>query len=223
MTSGMPATTPNRPSPSAAQAEPEAPDHADLIVIASGPPAGVVLAASRRHALVDWARRNGAFIVEDDYDSEFRYDKEPVGVLQGLAPDRVLTIGTTSKALAPAVCPGWVVAPSLLAGAVAAEKEMTRPLNLNPGSAGAGGCRCASSGLGGRGSCRGSRPRAACWPVSDQQLPRPAWVRRLSLSWTSARSASAPSRRASPPSPTCSGDNCSRPRPPSLTLRQGRP
>ena len=85
-------------------------------------PTGVVLAASRRHALVDWASGHGAFIVEDDYDSEFRYDREPVGVLQGLAPDRVFTIGTASKALAPAVRLGWVLAPPALAGAVAAEK-----------------------------------------------------------------------------------------------------
>jgi GntR family transcriptional regulator / MocR family aminotransferase len=85
-------------------------------------PTGVVLAASRRHALVDWARRSGAFIVEDDYDSEFRYDREPVGVLQGLAPDRVFTIGTASKALAPAVRLGWVLAPPSMADAVAAAK-----------------------------------------------------------------------------------------------------
>ena len=85
-------------------------------------PTGVVLAAGRRHALLDWARRNEAFIVEDDYDSEFRYDREPVGVLQGLAPERVFTIGTASKALAPAVRLGWVLAPPSLAGAVAAEK-----------------------------------------------------------------------------------------------------
>src|SRR5450755_1218841 len=52
-------------------------------------PTGVVLAANRRHALVEWAARNDGFIIEDDYDSEFRYDREPVGVLQGLAPDRV--------------------------------------------------------------------------------------------------------------------------------------
>jgi GntR family transcriptional regulator / MocR family aminotransferase len=85
-------------------------------------PTGVVLAAGRRHALLEWASRNDAFIVEDDYDSEFRYDREPVGVLQGLAPDRVFTIGTASKALAPAVRLGWVLAPQSLAGAVAAEK-----------------------------------------------------------------------------------------------------
>ncbi|HEX4661413.1 MAG TPA: PLP-dependent aminotransferase family protein [Streptosporangiaceae bacterium] len=88
-------------------------------------PTGVVLAAGRRHALVDWASRNDAFIVEDDYDSEFRYDREPVGVLQGLAPGRVFTIGTASKALAPAVRLGWVLAPPSLAGAVAAEKAMS--------------------------------------------------------------------------------------------------
>jgi GntR family transcriptional regulator/MocR family aminotransferase len=88
-------------------------------------PTGVVLAAKRRHALVDWARRNDGFIIEDDYDSEFRYDREPVGVLQGLAPDRVFTIGTASKALAPAVRLGWILTPPELAGAVAAEKRIS--------------------------------------------------------------------------------------------------
>ena len=88
-------------------------------------PTGVVLAAARRHALVEWARRDDAFIIEDDYDSEFRYDREPVGVLQGLAPDRVFTIGTASKALAPAVRLGWVLAPASLGAAVAAEKRIS--------------------------------------------------------------------------------------------------
>ena len=88
-------------------------------------PTGVVLSAARRHALVDWAQREGGYVIEDDYDSEFRYDKVPVGALQGLAPDRVFLMGTASKALAPAVRLGWVHAPSPLAGAVAAEKEMS--------------------------------------------------------------------------------------------------
>lgn len=88
-------------------------------------PTGVVLAAGRRHALVEWANRNDGFIVEDDYDSEFRYDREPVGVLQGLAPGRVFTIGTASKALAPAVRLGWVLAPPALAAAVAQEKRIS--------------------------------------------------------------------------------------------------
>ena len=88
-------------------------------------PTGVVLSAARRHALVDWARRADGFVIEDDYDSEFRYDSDPVGALQGLAPDQVFLLGTASKALAPAVRLGWVHAPSPLAGAVAAEKEMS--------------------------------------------------------------------------------------------------
>jgi len=85
-------------------------------------PTGVVLAPRRRHVLVDWARRTNAFIVEDDYDSEFRYDREPIGVLQGLAPGQVFTIGTASKALAPALRLGWILAPPELAGEVAGEK-----------------------------------------------------------------------------------------------------
>ena len=88
-------------------------------------PTGVVLAAARRHALVEWASRHDAYIVEDDYDSEFRYDREPVGVLQGIAPDRVFTLGTVSKSLAPSVRLGWVVAPPALSGAVAEAKLLS--------------------------------------------------------------------------------------------------
>jgi GntR family transcriptional regulator/MocR family aminotransferase len=88
-------------------------------------PTGVVLSPARRHALTDWARRGGGYVIEDDYDSEFRYDKEPVGALQGLAPDQVFLLGTASKALAPAVRLGWVQVPSPLASAVADEKEMS--------------------------------------------------------------------------------------------------
>jgi GntR family transcriptional regulator / MocR family aminotransferase len=88
-------------------------------------PTGVVLSPARRHALLDWARRGGGYVIEDDYDSEFRYDKEPVGALQGLAPDQVFLLGTASKALAPAVRLGWVHAPAPLAAAVAAEKQMS--------------------------------------------------------------------------------------------------
>ena len=88
-------------------------------------PTGVVLSPERRQALTDWARRGGGYVIEDDYDSEFRYDKEPVGALQGLAPDQVFLLGTASKALAPAVRLGWVQAPAPLAPAIAAEKEMS--------------------------------------------------------------------------------------------------
>lgn len=96
--------------------------HVVVVTAAHQAPTGVVMAASRRHALVGWAVRRDAFIVEDDYDSEFRYDREPIGVLQGLAPDRVFTIGTASKALAPAVRLGWVLAPAAFGPSVEAEK-----------------------------------------------------------------------------------------------------
>ncbi|HEY8285571.1 MAG TPA: PLP-dependent aminotransferase family protein, partial [Chloroflexota bacterium] len=85
---------------------------------------GVVLAPERRHALVAWAREHDATIIEDDYDAEFRYDRQPVGALQGLAPDRVATIGTVSKSLAPVVRLGWIVGAPWLAEAVAREKGL---------------------------------------------------------------------------------------------------
>ena len=85
-------------------------------------PTGVLLAPDRRQAIIEWARERDAWIVEDDYDAEFRYDREPVGALQGLAPDRVATVGTVSKSLAPALRLGWVVCPPDLAEAIADEK-----------------------------------------------------------------------------------------------------
>jgi GntR family transcriptional regulator/MocR family aminotransferase len=82
-----------------------------------------VLAPRRRHALVAWAADADASIIEDDYDAEFRYDREPVGALQGLAPDSVVLLGTVSKSLVPAVRLGWMLCPPALAGAVAEEKQ----------------------------------------------------------------------------------------------------
>lgn len=87
-------------------------------------PTGVVLAPDRRHALIEWAAQCDGVIIEDDYDSEFRYDREPIGALQGLAPDRVVSISTVSKSLAPAIRLGWVLAPPALAAAVADEKRL---------------------------------------------------------------------------------------------------
>ncbi|MGW1050269.1 MocR-like pyridoxine biosynthesis transcription factor PdxR [Streptomyces sp. NPDC001118] len=77
-------------------------------------PTGVVLAPERRQALLAWARRRDAYVIEDDYDAEFRYDREPVGALQGLATDRVISIGTVSKSLAPALRIGWLLCPPAL-------------------------------------------------------------------------------------------------------------
>ncbi|WP_053846326.1 PLP-dependent aminotransferase family protein [Streptomyces sp. NRRL B-24085] len=85
-------------------------------------PTGVTLHPSRRRALADWARTRGALIVEDDYDGEFRYDRQPVGALQGMAPGHVVYLGTASKTLGPALRLGWMVLPPHLVGPVADAK-----------------------------------------------------------------------------------------------------
>ncbi|MCD7440123.1 PLP-dependent aminotransferase family protein [Streptomyces lincolnensis] len=85
-------------------------------------PTGVTLHPSRRRALTDWARARGALVVEDDYDGEFRYDRQPVGALQGMAPGQVVYMGTASKTLGPALRLGWMVLPPDLVDAVADAK-----------------------------------------------------------------------------------------------------
>ena len=85
-------------------------------------PTGAVLAADRRAALTEWLRRRGAIAIEDDYDAEYRYDRAPVGALQGLDPERVVYAGSTSKTLAPALRTGWLVVPHPLLEGVAREK-----------------------------------------------------------------------------------------------------
>ena len=65
----------------------------------------------RRAALVEWAAEGDRFVIEDDYDAEFRYDREPIGAIQGLAPDRVVYVGSASKTLAPGLRLGWLLAP----------------------------------------------------------------------------------------------------------------
>ncbi|MEV0573841.1 PLP-dependent aminotransferase family protein [Streptomyces sp. NPDC050392] len=85
-------------------------------------PTGVPLHPDRRAAAVDWARSTGGLILEDDYDGEFRYDRQPVGALQGLDPERVVYLGTASKSLAPGLRMGWMVVPRSLVGEVTAAK-----------------------------------------------------------------------------------------------------
>ncbi|WP_285567649.1 PLP-dependent aminotransferase family protein [Actinoallomurus iriomotensis] len=85
-------------------------------------PTGVAMPPARRMSAVAWARERGAVIMEDDYDGEFRYDRQPVGALQGLAPNHVVYAGTTSKSLAPGLRLGWLVLPPHLLEPVAREK-----------------------------------------------------------------------------------------------------
>ena len=85
-------------------------------------PTGGPLHAGRRAAVIDWARGRGGLVLEDDYDGEFRYDRQPVGAVQGLDPDRVLYLGSTSKSLSPALRLGWMVLPDHLVDRVLAAK-----------------------------------------------------------------------------------------------------
>jgi GntR family transcriptional regulator/MocR family aminotransferase len=100
----------------------------DAVVVAPAHqyPTGTVLAPWRRAALIAWARRNGRLIVEDDYDAEYRYDREPIASLQGLAPDCVAYVGTVSKTLAPGVRLGWVLVPTHLVGEMAVQHGVAR-------------------------------------------------------------------------------------------------
>jgi GntR family transcriptional regulator / MocR family aminotransferase len=79
-------------------------------------PLGVALHPRRRREVADW----GGVVIEDDYDGEFRYDRQPVGALQPLAPGRVIYAGTASKSLGPGLRLGWLVVPPPLLEAVTA-------------------------------------------------------------------------------------------------------
>ena len=93
-----------------------------LVAPAHSYPVGAVLGGARRTALLDWARRHDGLVIEDDYDAEFRYDRAPLGALQGLAPEYVVYAGCASKTLSPALRLGWVAAPSQLVNELLTEK-----------------------------------------------------------------------------------------------------
>ena len=88
-------------------------------------PTGVALGPSRRRDLVAWADEVDGVILEDDYDADFRYDRQPVGSLQGLNPDRVIALGSVSKTLAPAIRLGWVLAPARFVEGIVEEKRLS--------------------------------------------------------------------------------------------------
>ena len=146
-------------------------------------PTGAVLAPERRRALLAW----GGIVIEDDYDSEYRYDRAPVGTLQRLAPDRVVYLGTTSKTLAPALRLGWLVAPPALAArdrARALGGRLRRPRDQRPRLRPAARHR------------RG-RPPPAPHPPRVPRAPRPRWSRRSRQRLPTAASP------GSPPACTC--------------------
>jgi GntR family transcriptional regulator / MocR family aminotransferase len=89
-----------------------------LLTPAHHNPHGMPLHPSRRTAVVEWAQRTDGYVFDDDYDGEFRYDRQPIGALQALSPDRVVYLGSTSKSLAPVLRLGWMVVPDDLIDAV---------------------------------------------------------------------------------------------------------
>ncbi len=87
-------------------------------------PTGQVMAPERRTALVAWARSRRRLLIEDDYDAENRYDRLPVGALQGLDPEHVVHAGTASKTLAPGLRLGWLSLPADLVGPLVEHKHL---------------------------------------------------------------------------------------------------
>jgi len=86
-------------------------------------PIGTTLAPARRTAAIGWARDANGYVVDDDYDGEFRYDRQPVASLQAMDPERIVYVGTASKSLAPALRLAWMVLPPALVDPVAAAKD----------------------------------------------------------------------------------------------------
>lgn len=96
-----------------------------LVTPAHQCPTGVALDPSRRRELIAWADEVDGVILEDDYDAEFRYDRQPIGSLQGLHSDRVIALGSVSKTLAPAIRLGWVLAPPRFIAGIIEEKRLS--------------------------------------------------------------------------------------------------
>ncbi|HEY7279716.1 MAG TPA: PLP-dependent aminotransferase family protein [Trebonia sp.] len=90
-------------------------------------PLGMSMSPGRRSDMVSWAQDLAGWIVEDDYDGEFRYDRRPVGALQSRLPTRTVYVGSTSKSLGPAVRLGWIACPPCLLEPLAEAKRLARP------------------------------------------------------------------------------------------------
>jgi GntR family transcriptional regulator/MocR family aminotransferase len=90
-------------------------------------PLGMSMSPGRRSGLLSWAEENLGWIVEDDYDGEFRYGRRPIGALQSRRPARIVYVGSTSKSLGPAVRLGWIACPAPLLEPLAEAKRLARP------------------------------------------------------------------------------------------------
>ena len=99
---------------------------ADAVIVTAAHqfPLGGVLLPDRRAELLRWAADGDRLVIEDDYDAEYRYDREPIGAMQGLSPDRVVYIGSASKTLAPGLRLGWMVVPPHLVDEIATAKHL---------------------------------------------------------------------------------------------------
>jgi GntR family transcriptional regulator/MocR family aminotransferase len=102
----------------------QCPAEAVVVTPAHQFPTGSVLPPDRRRELLAWAHRRSAYVIEDDYDAEYRYDRCAPGALQGLAPDRVIYAGSASKILAPALRVGWMMLPEPLLEGAEEEKRL---------------------------------------------------------------------------------------------------
>jgi GntR family transcriptional regulator/MocR family aminotransferase len=96
-----------------------------IVTPAHQSPTGVVMSADRRRELINWAHAVDGLVIEDDYDAEYRYDRRPIGALHGLAPERVIYCGTTSKSLASGLRIGWLALPPDLVEPVVAQRRVT--------------------------------------------------------------------------------------------------
>jgi GntR family transcriptional regulator/MocR family aminotransferase len=101
------------------------PADAVLVTPAHQCPLGATMSPQRRTALLAWAEANDALVIDDDYDGEFRYDRQPVATLQGLDPEHVVYAGTTSKTLAPGMRLAWLALPPSLIDAAVERRGMT--------------------------------------------------------------------------------------------------
>ncbi|HET9140570.1 PLP-dependent aminotransferase family protein, partial [Actinophytocola sp.] len=96
-----------------------------LVTAAHQFPMGTALHPDRRHALLTWARDRDAWVIEDDYDAEHRYDRPALRAMQAMDPNRVVYLGSVSKTLAPALRLGWLVLPAALRAEVVSRKRLT--------------------------------------------------------------------------------------------------